>query len=69
MGMTCSNVPTDCRACGRRKKPWGRSAPLEMCNGLCDQDCEGYLAEPFPPTRWPGEACDKCDPRDKDETP
>lgn len=44
-----------CHVCGRRKKPVGRSAPLEMANGLCDQDCKGYDEEPKPGHLWPGE--------------
>ena len=45
----------DCVVCGRRKKPVGRSAPMEMANSLCDQDCEGYYQEPKPGQLWPGE--------------
>jgi hypothetical protein len=45
----------DCLTCRRRKKPRGRSAPLEMANGLCDQDCEGYNDDPKPGFLWPGE--------------
>lgn len=45
-----------CTTCHRRKKPCGRSAPLEMANGLCDMDsCAGYDADPLPDSLWPGE--------------
>ena len=45
----------DCAVCGRRKKPIGRSAPMEMANSLCDPDCEGYYKDPKPGSLWPGE--------------
>jgi len=45
----------NCAVCGRRKKPIGRSAPLEMANGLCDDDCAGYRLGPRPGHLWPGE--------------
>jgi len=45
----------DCKVCGRRKKPRGRSAPLEMANSLCDFECPGYDQEPEPGWLWPGE--------------
>jgi hypothetical protein len=45
----------DCAVCGRRKKPFGRSAPLLMANSLCDQDCDGYYNDPKPGQLWPGE--------------
>ena len=44
-----------CEVCGRRKKPIGRAAPMEMANGLCDGDCPGYHDRPFPGDLWPGE--------------
>lgn len=31
-----------CDVCGLRKKPVGRSAPMEMANSLCDDECPGY---------------------------
>lgn len=45
-----------CSTCGLRKQPIGRSAPLEMVNGLCDDDCPGYREEPLPGDLWPGES-------------
>jgi len=45
----------DCVVCRRRKKPVGRSAPLEMANSLCDFECEGYYTDPKPGDLWPGE--------------
>ena len=44
----------ECAVCGLRKNPWGRSAPLEMANSLCDSDCEGYVQDPRPDGLWPG---------------
>lgn len=44
-----------CIVCGLRKKPIGRSAPLEMANFLCDHECPGYRQEPHPGYLWPGE--------------
>lgn len=48
-------VGVDCTVCGLRKKPRGRSAPLEMANSLCDHECEGYNKDPKPGDLWPGE--------------
>jgi len=48
-------IAVNCTVCKRRKKPIGRSAPLAMANGLCDDDCEGYRAEPRPGQLWPNE--------------
>ena len=44
-----------CVACGLRKKPIGRSAPLDMANSLCDYECPGYREPPHPGDLWPGE--------------
>lgn len=44
-----------CSVCGLRKKPIGRSAPMEMANSLCDDDCDGYRRDPKPPHLWPNE--------------
>ena len=48
-------VDVDCAVCGMRKKPIGRSAPLEMANSMCDDDCPGYRQDPYPGQLWPGE--------------
>jgi hypothetical protein len=45
----------NCKVCGRRKKPIGRSAPIVMANSLCDHGCEGYYLEPKVGSLWPGE--------------
>lgn len=45
----------ECRTCGLRKNPRGRSAPMEMANSLCDHECDGYDEEPVPQELWPGE--------------
>jgi hypothetical protein len=50
----CWAMP-ECTVCGLRKKPWGRSAPLEAANGMCDSDCEGYSQDPRPGHFWPDE--------------
>ena len=50
----CEAMP-HCFVCGMRKNPRGRSAPMEMANGLCDRDCSGYDAEPRAGHLWPGE--------------
>lgn len=48
-----------CRICHLRKKPRGRSAPLEMANSLCDSECPGWRMEPRPGDLWPGETADE----------
>lgn len=48
-------VAVNCTVCGFRKKPVGRSAPLEMANSLCDHECPGYQEKPLPGSLWPGE--------------
>lgn len=45
----------DCRRCGRRKAPVGRSVPLPMAGSLCDDECPGYREEPQPGHLWPNE--------------
>lgn len=52
--IECERAP-DCATCRKRKKPVGRSAPMEMANALCDSDCPGYREEPTPGHLWPGE--------------
>ncbi len=46
----------NCAVCGMRKVPRGRSAPLEMANGMCDWECKGYDQEPRVGDLWPGES-------------
>ncbi len=58
--MSVAGVAPICVHCGLRKKPIGRSAPLEMANSFCDFDCDGYSKDPEPDCRWPGE--EKCGP-------
>lgn len=50
----CEEMP-ECGVCHRRKKPRGRSAPLEAANGYCDNDCTGYDEPPYVGHLWPGE--------------
>lgn len=45
----------ECAVCHRTKTPRGRSAPLEMANGLCSWDCPGYSEPPPVGDLWPGE--------------
>jgi len=51
----CVGRAVECTICGQHKTPRGRSAPLEMANGLCDWDCPGYREPPHPGDLWPGE--------------
>ena len=53
-GLLCWAAP-DCKTCGKRKAPRGRSIPLPMAGGLCDTDCPGYNEEPRSGHYWPGE--------------
>ena len=48
----CEVMP-ECARCGHRKKPRGRSAPMQAV--YCDRDCPGYLEEPLSGHLWPGE--------------
>lgn len=48
-------VAVTCAVCHLRKKPLGRSAPMEMANSLCDHECPGYDQPPEPGDLWPGE--------------
>jgi len=48
-------IAVTCTVCHLTKKPYGRSAALEMSNSLCDPDCSGYFEAPYPGDLWPGE--------------
>jgi hypothetical protein len=50
----CAAMP-ECAVCGLRKKPRGRSAPMEMANSLCDYECPGYDEQPKSGHLWPNE--------------
>ena len=50
----CREMP-DCKVCGRRKQPRGRSVPVECHGSYCDYDCEGYEQDPKPGHLWPEE--------------
>jgi hypothetical protein len=52
--IACESTPL-CAVCGLRKRPRGRSVPLEMENGLCSHSCAGYDQEPRAGHLWPGE--------------
>jgi hypothetical protein len=54
-----------CTVCHRRKRPVGRSVPLEMEQHLCGglgpdyrEECPGYRMDPHPSSLWPGEESD-----------
>ena len=49
-------LAVECSVCRKRKKPYGRSAPMAMANGLCDQDCPGYFEAPRAGDLWPFES-------------
>ena len=44
-----------CTTCDRLKAPVGRSLPLEMVNGYCGRDCDGYRESPEPGHLFQGE--------------
>ena len=46
-------IAVTCAVCGLRKKPHGRSAPID--SHYCDTNCPGYYDEPEPGCLWPGE--------------
>ncbi|HET7379564.1 MAG TPA: hypothetical protein VFJ24_05955 [Gaiellales bacterium] len=56
----CWAMP-DCKRCGMRKAPRGRSVPLEAANGYCGWDCPGYDEDPKPGHLWPEEADEQRD--------
>ena len=45
----------ECKTCGRRKAPVGRSVAPAMAGSLCDYECPGYRKDPSPCDLWPGE--------------
>ena len=49
----------ECAVCGYRKKPRGRSAPMEMGPYLCGPDCRGYDEDPRAGHLWPDEGDDE----------
>ncbi len=46
----------ECTACHRIKAPRGRSVAMEMANGMCTVDCDGYHEDPQVGHPWPNEA-------------
>jgi hypothetical protein len=54
LSATRVGVAVTCTVCGDRKKPIGRSAPLQMT--FCDDDCPGYRQPPYSGSLWPGES-------------
>lgn len=46
-------IAIDCKICGWRKKPVGRSEPIGVT--MCDSDCLGYYEDPRPGSLWPSE--------------
>lgn len=59
--QTCNperrGIAVTCTVCHLRKKPVGRSAPMETASSLCDFECTGYNLAPLPGDLWPGETC------------
>ena len=49
-------APVECVICHKRKRPVGRSVPIEMESSLCHYECPGYYEEPKPSDLWPGES-------------
>lgn len=49
----------ECAVCNRAKAPRGRSVGLAMQGSLCDYECDGYNAPPFPGDLWPGETAEE----------
>ena len=46
----------ECKICGRRKAPWGRSISIATCNSYCTREtCEGYVQEPKADGLFPNE--------------
>lgn len=50
----------ECSVCHRTKQPIGRSAPMEMANGLCNYECDGYRQDPQPTAHWNDEDAKDC---------
>ena len=48
-----------CLTCGLPKAPRGRSVPLEMSNGMCDHECQGYGQDPKPGHAWSREQAEE----------
>lgn len=46
-------ISVECSVCRHRKKPHGRSAPLDSY--YCDDECSGYRQDPQVGCLWPGE--------------
>lgn len=59
--MSCETgcAPVECKTCGQRKGPLGRSVPMAAANSYCGHDCPGYRQDPQPCDLWPGE-CRAC---------
>lgn len=51
-----------CTVCGMPKKPIGRDAGVAAASGYCDHECPGYMADPKPGYRWPGEQPEAQEP-------
>jgi hypothetical protein len=56
-GPECYATP-ECKVCGQRKRPRGRSVPTEAENSYCGHDCPGYNEDPQPGHFWPSESDD-----------
>ncbi len=46
------SITPECRLCGMRKAPLGRSVAPCAAAGYCDHGCEGYRLEPYVSSYW-----------------
>lgn len=54
LSKTKVGVDVECAICGKRKKPVGRSAPVELY--MCNSECKGYYEDPHVGSLWPNES-------------
>lgn len=48
----------DCKTCGKRKAPRGRSLPMMTARDYCTWECPGYKDLPHPGDLFPGETAE-----------
>ena len=56
LSATKVGLAVECRICGMRKAPVGRSVADAMANSLCNYECPGNNQEPRSGSLWPGES-------------
>jgi len=45
-----------CTVCEKPKAPWGRDVAAAVASDFCEApDCPGYMKDPHPGFKWPGE--------------